>query len=222
MFGKHFEAAEATVLFVEMLNAFTNTGWQPYQFILEVRTQSGQTFRTTMKEHFVLFNNPEVGDVVKVQYDPKSQQVKLDTKGDIRYDVHAKELAKKAQYDAILSAPAGTPLSRAAVQPVQMDEEMLQLVQCELAQHNELHNELLRSGSEGTATILSVNEMGFSVPPLVAYLVDVQVKPVFGGASFTCSLAAWIDPRQRTIAPGNSVQVRYDPQNTSRIIIQFA
>jgi hypothetical protein len=110
MFGKHFEAAEATVLFVEILNSFTNTEWQPYQFILEVRTQSGQTLRTTVKEHFVLFNHPEVGDVVKVQYDPKSQQVKLDTKGDIRYDVHAKELARKAQRDAILSAPAGTPL----------------------------------------------------------------------------------------------------------------
>ena len=110
MFDKHLEAAEATVLFVKMLDAYTNTGWQPYEFILEVRTQSGQPFRTTVKEHFVLFNNPEVGDVVKVQYDPKSKKVKLDTKGDIRYDAHAKELARKAQHDAILSAPAGTPV----------------------------------------------------------------------------------------------------------------
>lgn len=222
LFGKHFEEAEATVLFVEMLTAYTNTGYQPYQFILEVRTQSGQTFRTTVKEHFVLFNHPEVGDVVKVQYDPKSQQVKLDTKGDIRYDAHTKELARKAHYDAILSAPPGTPLPKTPVASPQMDPELLQLAQGELAQQHKLQQELLRSGTAGTATILGVNEMGLSIPPLVVYLVDVQVKPASGGAAFPCSFITWIDPGQRTLVPGNSISVIYDPQNSSRIIIHLS
>jgi hypothetical protein len=68
MFGKHFEAAEATVVFIEMRSHGLPKSL--YELILDVRTQDGQTFRTSIKEHFVPFLDPSVGDVVKVQYDP--------------------------------------------------------------------------------------------------------------------------------------------------------
>ena len=217
MFGKHFEAAEATVLFVEILNH------GHYEFILDVRTQAGQTFRTTVREYFVPLLEPSVGDVVKVQYDPKSQKVKLDTKGDIRYDQHAKDRARKAEHDAILAAPAGTSLPRKIAQANQIDDpELISLVQLELAQRNELRDELVRSGSEGIGTILNVNETGMALSSLACYMVDVQVSPIYGGSSFNRPVEVWIDPRQGTIAPGDSVRVRYDPQDTSRIVIQFA
>ena len=84
MFGKHFEAAEATVLFAQYHSTNTFLNYRIYEVILEVRTRDGQTFRTDIKQHF--FRIPTVGDVVKVEYDPKSKQVKVVTKGDARYD----------------------------------------------------------------------------------------------------------------------------------------
>ncbi len=210
MFGKHFEAAEATVVFIEMRSHGLPKSL--YELILEVRTQDGQMFRTRIKEHFVPFLDPSVGDVVKVQYDPKSKVVKVDIKGDSHYDQHAKDLARKAEHDAILAAPAGTPLP----QTLAHDAEVSRF---QLEEHNKLRNDLLLSSSEGTATVLSIQEMGEAVPPLVGYVVEVEVRPRFGGAPFTCEMDAWLDLRKNPIAPGSTVQVRYDPQNFFRIII---
>lgn len=215
MFGKkHVETAEATVLFAQYHSTNTFLNYRIYKVILEVRTQDGQTFRTEIKQHF--FHIPAVGDVVKVEYDPKSKQVKVVTKGDARYDVeafmHAADLANKAKHDAILSAPAGTPLP----QTLAYDAEVSRL---QLEEHQKLRDELLRSSSEGTATVLSIQEMGEAVPPLVGYVVEVEVRPNFGGAPFTVEMDAWLDLRTHPIVPGSTVQVRYDPQNFFHIIL---
>jgi len=210
MFGKHFEAAEATVLFIEMRGHGHPKSL--YELILDVRTRDRQTFRTSIKEHFITFLEPTVGDVVKVQYDPKSKEVKVDIKGDSRYDLHAKDLARKAEHDALLAAPAGTPLP----QTMAYDAEVSRFT---LEAHKKLRNELLLSSSEGTATVLSIQEMGQAVPPLVGYVVEVKVRPLFGGAPFTVELDAWLDLRTNPIAPGSTVQVRYDPQNFFNIIL---
>ena len=61
--------------------------------------------------------------------------------------------------------------------------------------------------------------MGQAVPPLVGYVVEVEVRPRFGGAPFTVELDAWLDLRTHPIAPGSTVQVRYDPQNFFHIIL---
>ena len=210
MFGKHFEAAEATVLFIEMRSHGLPKSL--YELILEVRTQNGQPFRTNIKEHFTSFLEPTVGDVVKVQYDPKSKEVKVDIKGDARYDQHAKDRARKAEYDALLAAPAGTPLP----QTLAYDAEVSRFT---LEAHKKLRNELLLSSSEGTATVLSIQEMGQAVPPLVGYVVEVEVRPRLGGVPFTVELDAWLDLRTHPIAAGSTVQVRYDPQNFFNIIV---
>ena len=210
MFGKHFETAEATVIFIEMRHHGLPKSL--YELILDVRTQQGQTFRASIKEHFVPFLEPTVGDVVKVQYDPKSKEVKVDTKGDARYDQHAKDIARKAKHDAILAAPVGTPLP----QTMAYDAEVSRFT---LEEHNKLRNKLLLSSSEGTATVLSIQEMGQAVPPLVGYVVEVEVRPHFGGAPFTVEMDAWLDLKTHPIAPGSTVRVRYDPQNFFDIIL---
>ena len=210
MFGKHFEAAEATVVFIEMRSHGLPKSL--YELILDVRTQDGQMFRTSIKEHFVPFLDPSVGDVVKVQYDPKSKVVKVDIKGDSRYDQHAKDRARKAEHDALLTAPAGTPLP----QTLAYDADVSRL---QLEEHQKLRNKLLLSGVEGTATVLSIQEMGEAVPPLVGYVVKVEVRPRLGGAPFTMEMDAWFDLKTHPIAPGSTVEVRYDPQNFFDIIL---
>lgn len=219
MFGKHVEAAEATILFVKYHSSGSIFARDPrdrsatFEIILEVRTQDGQLFRTEIKQFFE--REPHVGDVVQVQYDPKSKQVKVVTKGDARYDerafVRAADLAAKAEHEALLAAPAGTPWP----QTMAYDAEVSRFT---LEAHQELRNTLQRSGSEGTATVLSIQEMGQAVPPLVGYIVEVEVRPHFG-APFTVEMDAWLDLRTNPIAPGSIVQVRYDPQNFFDIII---
>lgn len=221
MFGKkHVEAAEATILFVKYHSSGSIFAKDPrdrsatFEVILEVRIQDGQPFRTEI--HHFFEREPHVGDVVKVQYDPKSKQVKVVTKGDARYDVrafvHATDLAAKAEHDALLAAPAGTPLP----QTLAYDGEVSRF---SLEAHKELRNELLRNSSEGTATVLRIQEMGQAVPPLVGYIVEVEVRPRFGSAPFTVEMDAWLDLRTHPIAPGSIVQVRYDPQNFFHIIL---
>jgi hypothetical protein len=231
MFGKHVEAAEATILFVKYHSGgyhgegdLRNSadGYATFEVILEVRTQDGQTFRTDIKQYFSL--RPRVGDVVKVEYDTKSKKVKVVTKGDARYDVRAfvqaADLADKAKRDAILSVPAGTPLPQTLDQASQRAKERTEDTRLELEEHKKLCIELLLSGSEGTATVLRIWERGASVPPLVRYVLKVEVRPLLDGALFTCSLRAFLDPRTKSIVAGSTVPVRYDPQDTSRIILQ--
>lgn len=123
-----------------------------------------------------------------------------------------KDPARKTEHDGMLAASAGTPLP----QTTAYDAEVSRFT---LEEHNKLRSELLRSGTEGIATVLSIQEMGQAVPPLVGYVVEVEVRPSFGGAPFTMEMDAWLDLRTNPIAPGSTVQVRYDPQNFFDIII---
>ncbi|MDQ2904006.1 MAG: hypothetical protein M3Y81_10670 [Chloroflexota bacterium] len=110
MFGKHLEPAEATVLYAEISSASSQASWQTYEFILDVRTASGQVFRATKKQDFVPFTHPKAGDVIKVKYNPKNMKVEFDLEGDLRYDTKARDAATKARHDAILASQPGTPL----------------------------------------------------------------------------------------------------------------
>jgi hypothetical protein len=110
MFGKHLEPAEATVLYAEIVHASSHTSWQTYEFILDVRTATGQVFRTKKKQEFAPFTHPKAGDVIKVKCDPKNMKVEFDLKGDLRFDPKAQDAATKARHDAILASQPGTPL----------------------------------------------------------------------------------------------------------------
>ena len=120
MFGHH-ESAQATVLYAQDVSG----GWEDrnhrkMEFGLEVHPSSGQAFRAKTTHHFIIFTPyPQVGDVVYVKYDPKSLEVQLDVNDDNRYgekglkrkrDVERE--AARAQHDALLAEPPGTPLEK--------------------------------------------------------------------------------------------------------------
>lgn len=218
MFGKHFEVAEATVLFSKFRNG--GSGYATFEIILDVCTQDGQTFRTSIKQVFLTYLQPRVGDMVQVHYAPKSKKAKIITKGDARYDLRIAARTSKAKHDAILAAPAGTPLPQTPDRASLREKERTENARVELEEQKKLRDELLLSGSKGTATVLRIWERGVAVPPLVRYLLKVEVRPHSSDAPFTRSLRAFLDPSTHTIAAGSTVPVRYDPQDTSRIILQ--
>src|SRR5690242_3624917 len=117
MFGHH-EPAQAKVLYAQDVSG----GWEDIhhvkiEFVLEVHPPNGQAFRAKATHHFIRFTRyPKVGDVVNVKYHPKSQEVELDLKDDIRYGEeglkHQQQVerqAAQAKRDALLAAPPETP-----------------------------------------------------------------------------------------------------------------
>ncbi len=121
MFGHH-EVAQATVLYAQdVTGMLEDVHHTKMEFILEVHPPNGQPFRAKATHHFITFTHyPQVGDVVKVKYHPKNQDVELDLKDDIRYGAkglkhqeQASRQAGQARRDALLSAPPGTPAASA-------------------------------------------------------------------------------------------------------------
>ena len=117
MFGHH-EPAQATVLYAQDITG----NWEDMyhikmEFVLEVHPPNGQAFRAKATHHFIRFTHyPQVGDVVNVKYHPKSREVELDLKDDIRYgekglkhQQQAERQAAQARRDALLEAPPETP-----------------------------------------------------------------------------------------------------------------
>lgn len=119
MFGHH-ESAQATVLYAQDVTITDNWVGADYvkiEFVLEVHPPNGQVFRAKATHNFMRFTHyPQVGDVVNVKYHPKSREVELDLKDDIRYGVkrlkhqeQAERQAAQARRDALLAVPPETP-----------------------------------------------------------------------------------------------------------------
>jgi hypothetical protein len=300
MFGHH-ESAQAKVLLAEMVFGF----WEEehhtnYEFVLEVYPPSGQAFRAKTKHHFLNFTpHPEVGHMVNVTYDPKSLEVKLDLKDDIRYgekglkhNLQVERQAEKAQRDALLSAPPGTPLpsaggagmagldpelqelmrleeaERRAGQAASAtsaggagmdsdDPELQELMRMAEAEHQaklareqqtpgfrrimppgvpgmaapvnpqaamgpaetqRLRQELEYTGASGQAKILRKQQAGQPVQHHTPFFVEVLVQPDAMGYPFQSSFTAWIDTSKGTLIEGYTIPVKYDPQNTARMV----
>ena len=117
MFGHH-EPAQATVLYAQDVTGdWEDRHHVKMEFVLEVHPPNGQAFRAKATHHFIRFTHyPQVGDVVNVKYHPKSREVELDLKDDIRYgekglkhQQQAERQAAQARRDALLEAPPGMP-----------------------------------------------------------------------------------------------------------------
>jgi hypothetical protein len=78
MLGHHWEKAEATV--VDRTVRVQPAGYQPhYNFVVDVRPSSGPPVRVTVHDGPAgNFDDPSVGDVLGVLFDPKHQHVKWD------------------------------------------------------------------------------------------------------------------------------------------------
>jgi hypothetical protein len=117
MFGHH-ESAQATVLYAQdVTGTWEDVHYEKIEFVLEVHPSNGEAFRAKATHHFIRFTHyPQVGNVVNVKYHPKSREVELDLKDDIRYGVkrlkHQEQVereAAQARRDALLAAPPETP-----------------------------------------------------------------------------------------------------------------
>jgi len=117
MFGHH-ESARATVLYTQdITGGWEDVNHEKIEFVVEVHPPHGQAFRAKATHHFLRFTHfPQVGDVISVKYHPKSQEVELDLKDDVRYGVkrlkqqeQAERQAAQARRDALLAAPPETP-----------------------------------------------------------------------------------------------------------------
>ncbi len=140
MFGHHYQPAQATVLYAEIVfGHWEEEHHTRVEFVLEVRPPTGQAFRAKTTHHFYSFTPyPSVGDTVNVKYDPKSLEVKLDLTNDDRYDLKGLKAERKAEQsrrDALLSAPPGTPAASAGgAGMVALDPELQALMDMEEAE----------------------------------------------------------------------------------------
>lgn len=113
MFGKNWTPARGTI--VERRGTTTGDGAVTnYEFVVDVTTQSGETFRAKVEEPRIAtdFKDPTNGMTVDVEYDPKSRKVRFDKDDPAMSWKHYKR-SNSDKFDAALSAPAGTPASGA-------------------------------------------------------------------------------------------------------------
>lgn len=81
-----------------------------------------------------------------------------------------------------------------------------------------LHRELLRIGVSGQAKILRKQQAGEPVHHHAPFFVEVLVQPDNMGPSFVCSFTTWVDPSKGMLTEGYTLPVKYDLQNTSRMV----
>jgi hypothetical protein len=103
---KHGQPAEATVVHAQQHPKVTTNDFRKYDFIVDVRPQGGQPFRTEIQETFTVGGmKPAEGDVVKVICDPAAQKAIFDLDGDPRYDLEALRAQQEAERQALLREP---------------------------------------------------------------------------------------------------------------------
>ena len=113
MFGRGWEAAEATIVARRLVAEGHSSGggisggmgagglnavgggqpkfWEEFEYTADVRPASGATpFRATIGEprNGMHFHTPDVGQVVRVKFHPKDQQVKFDHSDPVVFGKH--------------------------------------------------------------------------------------------------------------------------------------
>ena len=126
------QAAQATVLSGKLSNfrASSDSVGAKYDFVLDVKPEQGEPFRTTITQRFPrMISAPQAGDIVNVKYNSKTRKAKLELEGDIRYDlsmlVQAQRLDAQKRQEAIYDTPAGTPLAAQRPEGFEAVQEMM-------------------------------------------------------------------------------------------------
>ncbi|HEU5199441.1 MAG TPA: hypothetical protein VFU32_07380 [Ktedonobacterales bacterium] len=86
------------------------------------------------------------------------------------------------------------------------------------AEAQRLRQELEYTGASGQAKILRKQQTGQPVQHHTPFLVEVLVQPDAQGFPFQCAFTAWIDTSKGTLTEGYTIPVKYDPQNTARMV----
>ena len=107
MFGRKWEKAQALIVEARAQRGGRDTF--VHEFIADVTTASGETFRTKLEDPLFSpdFLEPDVRDVVGVEFDPKSRKVRFDT-SDPQLSIRAHKRAERERFDRNLRQPAGT------------------------------------------------------------------------------------------------------------------
>ncbi|HVT63622.1 MAG TPA: SHOCT domain-containing protein [Mycobacteriales bacterium] len=139
LFGKDMVEGKATILADEGYTGFkvsgSTTAWEHCKYIVEVRPDTGDAFRTETVAKVAYLSGPAVGDVVNCKYDAKSHKVDLLLDGDPRYDPRLKREAEKARQQALLNAtPGSTPPAKTYDGIPILDPELQELMDLEEAE----------------------------------------------------------------------------------------
>lgn len=115
LFEKYSEIAQATVLNTRLLHTVGEAGRQGgvYEFILEIQPPTGESFRAATKFHgSATIRPPQAGAAIAVKYNPKNRNVKLELKGDPRYDLAtlSNAIPQKQKRDDLPRSAPGTPV----------------------------------------------------------------------------------------------------------------
>jgi len=82
------------------------------------------------------------------------------------------------------------------------------------------NRELLGHGEDAQAVILSIRETGVRINEQPQVNLTLEVRPTNGAPSFQAQATTVISYFQITqFQPGSLLQVKYDPNNTSRVAI---
>jgi len=124
------------------------------------------------------------------------------------------QLEEAERQQATLSAPlpAGFPAMPSANNPQ---------AAMGLAEEQQLRRELEYTGASGEARILRKQQAGQPVQHFVPFFVEVLVHPDISSFPFECSFTAWVDTSKGTLTEGYTLPVKYDPQNTARMVFLF-
>jgi hypothetical protein len=141
---KNGEPGEATVLSVDQRSHLTSNELRDYDYVLEVRPETGPPFEANVRAKFWMVGlRPKSGDVLKVRIAQKSREVVFDLEGDPRYDVDAmnaqtekmrasmREQQSAGQFPGQFGAPLGDPpvSSPPASSPPQAKDDLDRLEQ---------------------------------------------------------------------------------------------
>lgn len=202
MFGRDRETASATVVATDLRGRHAES-LHRWAFVLDVHPTDGEPFRAEATEDIVeLAPHPEPGDTVTVSYRAKGlDHVRLELKGDPRFDAGVADAQSRDQFEAALAAPAGTA---SALDPKQRQWA---------AQEASMAYAVLRKGLEstgrpGVADVVTTRIVDDGFPPLVGLDVDATVRPDDGAPPYAATFRAWVDPASRPVPPGAQVFVR--------------
>jgi hypothetical protein len=109
VFGKHWTAAQGTI--VDRKASWTGDGLvADYDFVVDVTTTTGEVFRAKVPTPRIAidFREPDIGAVVRVEYDDESRKVRFD-KDDPQLSMKAMRESKESAFDATLDAAPGSP-----------------------------------------------------------------------------------------------------------------
>jgi hypothetical protein len=154
MFGKHWISAQGTVVASRASSTTGDGTVSIYEFVVDVRTPDGEVFRAKVEEPRIAtdFKDPSVGDVVDVEFDPKSRKVRFD-KDDPALSWKAYKKSRRDSFEDTLAQAPGTSPSPAATADPQVDQ-MAALIQAAQAQGG-----VIRLDSAGGPDAAALKEM---------------------------------------------------------------